>query len=223
MTKHIFTLVAVLFSLQSATHVAAQDTGTISELTFVQEKEDAARQQLRRIMESYKLDPWMFTQTVRIKMGAEPYSHPILTLNTDFLDSDEQQMSIFLHEQAHWFVSETVPYKAPEDGSKVDIIEELRLLLPNAPIPDYNAYLHLIVAWVELDAMVELVSEDKARKLLREKVERLTSEPLSSVDQRYEWYNLQVLENTQEIGKILAKYDLIITPKKGLIVMTHKD
>lgn len=96
-------------------------------------------------------------------------------------------------------------------------------LLSNEPVPVYNAYLHLIVALVELDAMVELVGEAEARALLREKVNRLTIEPLSSVDQRYKWYILQVLDYTHEIGKILAKYNLIITPNNGLIVGTHKD
>lgn len=217
MRKFIFATIAVLVSLQSAT-VQAQSSGTETEIIFVQEKEDEARQQLRRILSSYDLDPWIFTQEVRIEVGAQPYSHPILTLNTDFLDSDEQQMSIFIHEQAHWFVSQSVPYRAPENGEEVEIIKELQQLYPNAPVSDYSAFLHLIVGWVELDAMVELVGEEKARKLLKEKIQRLTEEPLSKVDERYQWYNMRVLENTHEIGMILAKHDLIITPDKGLVV-----
>ncbi|MCW9709014.1 hypothetical protein [Fodinibius salsisoli] len=218
MKKIIFSAIAVVISLSSATPVQAQNAGTESEIIFVQEKEDEARQQLRRILSSYDLDNWIFTEEVRIKMGAQPYSHPILTLNTDFLDSDEQQMSIFVHEQAHWFVSDTVPYRAPKNGEEVEIINELRQLFPNAPVSGYSTFLHLIVGWVELDAMVELVGEEKARQLLRKKIQRLTGEPLSQVDQRYKWYNMRVLENTQEIGMILAEHDLIITPGKGLIV-----
>lgn len=223
MRTFFFTVIAILFSLQSTTTLLGQHRGTANEIIFVQEQEDEARQQLRRILKNYDLDTWMFTSKVRIEMGAEPYSHPILTLNTDFLDSDEQQMSIFLHEQAHWFVSESVPYRAPEDGSKVEIIEELRSLFPNSPVSDYRTINHLIVAWVELDAMAELIGEEHARELLKEKIERLTNEPLSPVDQRYKWYNMQVLEYTREIGKILARYDLVITPAKGLIVSNAED
>ncbi len=218
MIKFIFAVITVMIGLQSAVPAQAQGSGTEAEIVFVQEKEEKARQQMKRILSSYDLDPWIFTQEVRIKEGAQPYSHPILTLNTDFLDNDEQQMSIFIHEQAHWFVSESVPYRAPEDGSEVEIIEELQLLFPNAPVSDYGTFLHLIVGWVELDAMVELVGERKARQLLREKIERLTEEPLSRVDQRYKWYNMKVLENSQEIGELLAKHDLIITPGKGLVI-----
>jgi hypothetical protein len=221
MRNFIFAIIAVLVSLQSAA-VQAQSSGSETEIIFVQEKEEGARQQLRRILSSYDLDPWIFTQEVRIEVGAQPYSHPILTLNTDFIDSDEQQMSIFVHEQAHWFVSESVPYRAPENGEEVEIIKELRQLYPNAPVSDYSTFLHLIVGWVELDAMVELVGEEKARQLLKDKVQRLTDEPLSQVDQRYKWYNMRVLEDTQAIGKILVKHDLIITPNKGLIVETNE-
>ena len=175
----------------------------------MQEKEDEARQQLRRILSSYDLDPWIFTQEVRIEVGAQPYSHPILTLNTNFLDSDDQQMFIFVHEQAHWFVSDSVPYQAPENREEVEIIKELQQLYPNAPVSDYSTFLHLIVGRVELDAMVELVGEEKARQLLKEKIQRLTDEPLSKVDQRYKWYNILVLKDTQEIGHILSKHNLI--------------
>ena len=219
----VFATIAVIVSLSCVSSVWAQNSGTDADIIFVQEKEEEARQQLRRILSSYDLDTWIFTREVKIEEGAQPYSHPTLTLNTDFLDNDELQLSIFLHEQAHWFVSESVPYRAPENGEKVQIIEELRQLFPNAPVPDYNAFLHLIVAWVELDAMVELVGEGKARQLLMEKIQRLTDEPLSKVDKRYKWYNMRVLENTQEIGAILAKHNVVITPGKGLIVETDKE
>ncbi len=223
MKKFIFPAIAILVSLQFATLARAQSHGTEAEITFTHQKEEEARQQLKRLLSKYDLDPWIFTKEVRIEVGAEPYSHPILTLNTDFLDNDELQLSTFIHEQAHWFVSQFVPYRAPEDEAEVAIIRELRQMYPNAPLPDYNAYLHLIVAWVELDAMVQLVGEEKARQLLEKKVQRLTEEPLSQVDQRYKWYNMRVLEDTQEIGTVLAKYDLIITPDKGLIVETYEE
>lgn len=219
MRKFLVAAVVVFTSLQPFTTAQAQKSGTETEIVFVQQKEDEARQQLRRILSEYDLDPWIFTEEVRIEVGAQPYSHPILTLNTAFLDSDELQLSTFIHEQMHWFVSQSVPYRAPEDEEdEVAVIRELQELYPNAPVPDYNAYLHLIVAWIELDAMVELVGEEKARQLLKEKIQRLTEEPLSRVDQRYKWYNMRVLEDTRDIGLILAKHDLIITPDKGLTV-----
>ena len=197
-------------------------SATQARITFIQEEKERARQQLRRLLSQYELDPWIFTQRVKIEAGVEPHSHPILTLNTDFLDNDELQLSVFLHEQAHWFVSQSVPPRASKDDEEVAVIQELRQMYPNAPVPDYNAYLHLVVAWVELDAMAELVGEQKARQLLREKVLRLVTEPLSDVDKRYSWYNMRVLEDTEAIGKVLQKHELIVTPEKGLLISAGK-
>ena len=198
--------------------LAQAQSGTQAKITFVEEEKEKAREQLRRLLAEYDLDPWIFTQRVKIETGVDPHSHPILTLNTDFLDDDDMQLSVFLHEQAHWFVSRSVPHRAPEDGEEEAIIRELRQMYPNAPVPDYNAYLHLIVAWVELDAMAELVGEEQARQLLREKVQRLVEEPLSKVDKRYRWYNMRVLEDTEAIGKVWQKHGFVITPEKGLVV-----
>jgi len=218
MRKFIVAAIAVFASLRSATPVRAQSSGTETEIIFTQQKKEGARQQLRRLLSKYDLDPWIFTREVRIEAGVDPHSHPILTLNTDFLDNDELQLSIFLHEQAHWFVGQSVPPRASEDGEEKAVIQELRQMYPNAPVPDYNAYLHLVVAWVELDAMAELVGEEKARQLLREKVKRLVTEPLSEVDKRYRWYNMRVLEDAEAIGKVLQKHQLIITPERGLVI-----
>lgn len=213
-----------LVSLCAASATQAQDA-TQTSITFVAEEEERARVQLERILARYDLDPWMFTRRVQIATGGDPRSHPILTLNTDYLDSDAMQLSVFLHEQAHWFVSESVPHRAPENATdEVPVIQELRGMYPDPPASvDYGSYAHLIVAWVELDALVELLGEEEARRLLLEKVDRLVDEPLSDVDQRYGWYNIRVLEDSQEIGSILARHDLIITPDKGLIVGTNEE
>lgn len=198
----------------------AQQDATTTAITITAQNQDRARDQLRRLLSAYDLDPWIFTTEVRIVSGVDPHSHPVLTLNADFLDHDEMQLSIFLHEQVHWFVSRSVPPRAPESGDDVTIIRELRQLYPNAPVPDHNAYLHLIVAWLELDAMAELVGEDRARHVLTEKVQRLMLPPLSRADERYRWYNTRVLEDTLLIGAILAKHDMLITPDRGLLVAT---
>ena len=222
MKSFVFATLFGLVSFCGVLPTQAQNATQIP-ITFVEEEKEQAREQLKRILSQYNLDPWIFTQRVKIETGVDPRSHPVLTLNTDYLDNDEMQLSVFLHEQAHWFVSRSVPHRASEDEEEVAVIQELRQMYPNAPVPDYNAYLHLIVAWVELDAMAELIGEEKARQLLREKVQRLVEEPLSKVDKRYRWYNMRVLEDTEAIGLILMKHGLIITPEKGLVVNTSEE
>lgn len=123
------------------------------------------------------------------------------------------QLSIFIHEQAHWFVYEA---EARDAG-----IEDLRQLYPNPPSSaNYRTYQHLLVAWVTLDAMAELVGEEEARQVTEALVQKIIGEDISEIDKIYRWYNYRVLEDTQEIGAIIAKHDLIITPDKGLVVET---
>lgn len=190
--------------------IVAQNA-TETEIVFTEQKKEEARQQLRRLLAIYDLDPWIFTQEVRIAAGVDPRSYPILTLNTDFLDDDEMQLSVFLHEQAHVFV-----YEAP---ARDEAIEELRRLYPDPPRADEGTYQHLLVAWIELDAMTELVGEKRAREVLEAKVLRLSGEsPESEVDRVYAWYNARVLEDTDEIGAVAARHAIVVNPEKGLVV-----
>ena len=194
---------------------AQVQNGTDTEIVFADDLQSRARDQLRRILSQYELDSWIFTREVRIEAGAEPHSMPMLTLNTDFLDDDEMQLSIFLHEQAHWFVDRAEGRDAA--------IEELRNKYPNPPRADFRTYQHLLVAWVELDAMVELIGEGKARQKLEAKVRRLAQEVTLEVGRVYRWYNGRVLEDTDEIGVIVARHGMIITPQRGLIVQANEE
>ena len=42
-------------------------------------------------------------QCARIETGVIPHSHPVLTLNTQYIDRDTLQIATFVHEQLHWF------------------------------------------------------------------------------------------------------------------------
>lgn len=179
--------------------------GTDAKIVFANELEEQARVQLRRLLADYDLDPWIFTTEVRIAAGEEPHSMPVLTLNTDFLDDDEMQLSIFVHEQVHWFVAAA----AGRDAA----IEELRAAYPEPPRADTRTYQHLLVAWIELDAMAKLIGKEKARRKLKEKVARFTAELDSKVAEIYRWYNYRVLEDTGRIGKIAARHGVIVAPE----------
>lgn len=195
--------------------VQAQN-GTDAEIVFTEQKKEEARQQLRRLLATYDLDPWIMTQEVRIAAGVDPHSRPILTLNTDYLDDDLTQLSIFLHEQAHWLPRE----------KRVAAVQDLQALYPDIPgVPVENrnyagtedaTYHHLIVGWVTLDAMTELVGEETARQIMEASIDEVVQKPFSAAERSYVWYTNRVLDDTQTIGAILARHGLVITPENGL-------
>ena len=92
-----------------------------------------------------------------IERGAVPHSHPRLTLNTRHLDSDNLQLSTFVHEEIHWHLVA----KAKQTDQA---IKELEQSYPTVPIepPDGaegrdSTYLHLLVNYLEYEAMKTLI------------------------------------------------------------------
>jgi len=226
--SYSLTLLILLISLPAIAPSDARGqngNGTDSDIIFTEEKREQGREQLRRILASYDLDPWIITTEVKIEEEVDPHSKPILTLNTNFLDNDKMQLANFIHEQAHW-----LPFEKQLAAS-----EELADLFPDINgmpgmdgvsgerrerLMDFEqkVYNHLVVGWVEFDGMVELVGEEEARKIIKEKNSRFIEEPYSNLAKTFLWYYERVMEDTEEIGRVLAKHDLIITPDKGLVV-----
>ena len=63
--------------------------------------EAQTRDQLRRLLATYDLSPWLYTRSVVIDERAIPFSHPFLTLHTRHLKDDDLLLSTFVHEQFH--------------------------------------------------------------------------------------------------------------------------
>jgi hypothetical protein len=182
--------------------VQAQDS-TETEIVFANELEEKTRNQLRRLSTTYNLEPWIFQQVIRIDAASSGSSEPIITLSTQHIGNDLALLREFLHEQIH------IPIRGP---SLLEAMDKLRQRYPNAPteLPQGGpsadvTYLHLVVNWLELDAMTQLLGREKARQI-------------ASEVGHYTWIYDKVLEETQQIGAILAKNDLVITPEKGIIV-----
>lgn len=163
------------------------------------ELELRGREQLQRLLQSYDLDQWLFTPEVLIQSYVIPHSHPVLTLNTRYLDDDVSQLATFVHEQLHWFLTDEV-----SEESKSAAMEELGKLYPSPPAtPPEGApgaestYLHLIVCLLELQALTELLGEARAR------------EQLGKVD-HYKWVYRTVLADTEKLSQLLARHGLLV-------------
>lgn len=189
-----------LFGLGYQTTVQAEQTETVSiTLKTGTSAEAKGRKQLHRLVSVYDLEPWLFTREVVVESGAIPHSHPVLTLNTRHLDDDLMQLSTFLHEEIHWFLV------AREEATK-RAVKSLRRMFPNPPEygvigtrSEQSTYRHLIVNWLELDAMTQLVGEDRARSVLSRK-------------DYYEWIYARVFDQTEEIEGVLVEQQLVILP-----------
>jgi hypothetical protein len=160
--------------------------------------EERGRDQLRRLLRTYDLHKWLFTRDVLIQSGVIPHSHPVLTLNTRYVDDDTAQLATFVHEQLHWFLTDHV-----ERAKTNAALTELRALYPTVPtalpegaMGERSTYLHLIVCHLELQALTALLGEQSARQQL----ERWT---------HYTWVYRTVLTETERIGELLRRHAVV--------------
>jgi hypothetical protein len=153
--------------------------------------EDSARAQVRQLLRSYDLRPWLFTRTLRIERGAIPHSHPVLTLNARYLGRDEEQLGAFVHEQLHWFVE-------AEPRAKAAAMRALQARYPEVPVGGEDGartrestYLHLIVCFLELDGLSQLLGEPAARRQLE-------------AERHYRWIYARVLDETDALRSLVT-------------------
>src|SRR3954463_5742905 len=164
-------------------------------LTNGDEREQAAETQLRRLLTTWDLSRWLFTRTIQIQSGAIPHSHPVLTVNTQYLDNDIPQVATVIHEELHWFL---VQHSAETDAA----IAELEALYPSVPEapPDgangrRSTYLHLLDCLLEFDGVRGLLGDDTARRTL-------------GTFPYYRWVYREVLEHPAPIRQILRTHGL---------------
>ena len=161
--------------------------------------EERGREQLLRLLYTHDLQKWLFTSAVLIQDGVIPHSHPVLTLNTRYVDDDTAQLATFVHEQLHWFLTDHV-----ERAKTNAALTELRALYPTVPtalpegaMGERSTYVHLIVCHLELQALTALLGEQSARQQL----ERWT---------HYTWVYRTVLTETERIGELLTRHEVVV-------------
>jgi hypothetical protein len=126
--------------------------------------EEQTRDQLLQLLQRYDLTRWRFTEDVQIEEGAISHSHPVLTLNTRYLEDDDLLLADYVHEQLHWFSKDGT-------GRVAAAMRELEQLCPDLPTEfpagsgdRFSTYLHLVICYLEYVALIELIGPTKARE-----------------------------------------------------------
>jgi hypothetical protein len=184
-------------------HLAvAQTASSPLEITLKHndQREQQTKQQLLRLLSAYDLSSWIFTRKIIIESGFHviPHSHPILTLSTRHLKDDELLLSTFVHEQLHWLLGEK-----PKETDEA--YQELRLMFPKVPVgfPEGGnneewTYKHILVCYLEYQALKALLGELKARQVM----------DFWATD-HYTWIYKTVLEREREVGSLIRKHKLM--------------
>lgn len=164
--------------------VRAQGEGDIRiRLEHGSDPERLMARELRALLDTYDLAPWILTREILIDERAIPHSHPVLTIHTRHIGDEPMLLSTFLHEQLHWL----------EAGERMEAwraaMRDLREIFPVVPgseeggaRDEESTYRHLLVCDLEYQALASLLGPEEARETLA----RIT---------HYEWIYERVLED----------------------------
>jgi hypothetical protein len=146
------------------------------------------RQNLEQLFQVYHLKPFLFTHDLQIQSQVTPHSHPVLTLNTRFAEQPNKLLSVFIHEQLHWWAESKT-----ESVNKA--ITELKVLFPQLPQDGLN----LIICFFEYESMIHFVGRKEANKILKDFIHK---------DKIYPQIYTQVYLKYKPIDAIVTKYAL---------------
>lgn len=190
--------IIVLSMLALSTLCSAQPIDI--QLQHNSEREQQTKAQLERLLRDYDLSEWTFTHKVLIDSDAIPHSHPVLTLHTRHLKSDDQLLSTYVHEQLHWWLDEKISQTRKAE-------DDLRKLYPKVPVgyPDgaqdeESTYLHLIDCYLEMQADRKLMGTQRASEVMQ-----------FWAGDHYRWVYRTVVADEARLADVVKKNGLELT------------
>ena len=141
--------------------------------------------EVRDLIRTYDVSPWILTRKILIDGQQIPHSHPVLTIHTRHIGEELELLSTFVHEQLHWLEEE--PWLENFEAA----MNDYERLFPEVPSSanggardEQSTYRHLLVCDLELQALTTLVGQ----KLARETLGQIT---------HYEWIYNKVLNDAR--------------------------
>jgi hypothetical protein len=197
-SKQVFTLSPIILLLAGSVSIA-QAIEFTTEHSAESEKETI--ELIKSLNKAYDLTKWQFSDAVHINKKAIPHSHPILTLHTRHNKPQEIDLllSTYLHENIHWYLD-------AHQTELTDIITVLKKRFPNIAVgypegarDEYSSYLHIVVCFLELDAIRQLLSDTRYDKIVR----------FWQQDHYTRIYKL-VVEHDNEIAMLIKQHKLLL-------------
>jgi hypothetical protein len=128
--------------------------------------ERKTKEALARILATYDLSRYTFTHDVIIDEKAIPHSHPVLTLHTRHLGSDDALLSSYVHEQLHWYLDAHLTQTEAAEAELRKVYPKVPVGYPEGAQDEESTYLHLIDCYLEMKADRQLMGAERAEKVM---------------------------------------------------------
>jgi hypothetical protein len=169
------------------------------DFTTVQRNAEQVRAMLLDARARLDLARFEYCKQVRIAPTEIPYSHPSITLNT-WVHDDLGLLSVYLHEQMHWYVTWYSHAHAPQWRQ---LLERLRARYPAVPAAEaggandeFSTYLHLLVNWLEVEAVSQFIDRSRVESHVR-------------ALHFYRWIYQTVIDDWQPLGALYREQGLL--------------
>ena len=169
------TILILIFLLLAPTVTSAQDLqDTNGNVVWIglangSEREAIMAKELRDLIRTHDVSPWILTRKILIDEERIPHSHPVLTIHTRHIGEELELLSTFVHEQLHWLEEE--PWLEDFQAAMTDF-EGLFPVVPSSANggarDEQSTYRHLLVCDMELLALTTLIGQTAARQTLAE-------------------------------------------------------
>jgi len=174
--------------------------GSISiQLAHNSEREVETQKQLARLFASYDLHKYTFTHSVIIDERSIPHSHPVLTLHTRHLNSDDQLLSTYLHEQLHWYLEQHLQQTQAAENDLRKIYPKVPVGPPDGSGDEEGTYLHLVTCYLEMQADRDVMGPGRAQAVMN-----------FWAGDHYRWIYKTVMQDKETIHKVIEQEKLAI-------------
>lgn len=159
------------------------------------------KQNLQHLEQVYELQPFLFLKKVSISSTDSPPTTAMLNIGTRFAHKPNKLLSQLLHEQLHvWLRLNT--------SKTAFALAELKKIYPRIPSETraqdrFSVYPHLIVCYLEYEALTFYLGRKQATQILTE---------LMRKDKILPWVYFQVLKKNFAIKQIVKRYELLPPP-----------
>ncbi|MGE5511160.1 MAG: hypothetical protein ACM31O_07910 [Bacteroidota bacterium] len=180
----------------------ARGDGFRIDIDLSQAEREAARIRdlLSALRKRHDLARFEFTQHVRIVPAGPTHSHPILTLGTRFAETEDLLLATYIHEQMHWYLWQL---GGPDHDPVAPFFDELVRRYPKAPtrLPEgarnyEQTYLHLVVCWLEIEALSELIGRERAIAI-------------ADTQWGYRWIYRTVIADAEPLGRLYREHGIV--------------
>ena len=169
------------------------------DLNPARQNAERVRDMLIALRQRFDLSPFEYCKQVRIAPTRIPYSHPHITLSSLVFD-DLGLATMYLHEQMHWYAT-WFSHSHPTQWR--DTFARLRERYPGVPAAfedggaqdEGSTTLHLIVNWLELEAVSRFFPRDEGEQYLR-------AMPF------YRWIYQTVIDDQQALASLYREFGL---------------